>query len=57
MDISDVFSLPPLLPSQEKKEQIVQEITFLKNLKSCSHILQYLTAANLQQGKGLSATR
>ncbi len=42
---------------QEKKDQIVQEITFLKSLKSCPYILQYVTAANLQQGKGLRATK
>ncbi len=33
----------------------MQEITFLKSLKSCPYILQYITAANLQ--RGLSPTK
>ena len=38
----------------EKRDQIVKEISFLKNLKACPNIMQFVRAANLT--KGLSAT-
>lgn len=44
-----------LAVDQEKKDQIVQEITFLKSLKPCPNVLQFIAAANLK--RGLSATK
>ena len=46
-----------LAADAEKRKQTVQEITFLKKLKPCPRIMQYIAAANLPAGRGLSATK
>jgi cyclin G-associated kinase len=46
-----------LAADAEKRKQTVQEITFLKRLKPCPRMLQYVAAANLPPGRGLSATK
>ena len=44
-----------LSADQERRAQVVQEITFIKSLKPCKNILQFVAAANLPVG--LSATK
>lgn len=47
-----------LAADNEKRTQIVQEIRLLKTLSAdCPHILQFVSAAHLPQGRGLSANK